>query len=105
MARAKPQDSGYGIGARLRALREAKGYTVTELAAAVGITEGGVRQIESGQIKVPSLLIGLRLAEELMVDPYYLAYGERSSIAARLGNVENRVSVLERDHQDRARRH
>jgi transcriptional regulator with XRE-family HTH domain len=90
------QPDAPGLGERLRAVRQALGVTITEAAEAAGVTEGTIRQLEGGAITSPSLFVGLRLAEYLRVDPYYLAFGEHSSVTARLAAVERRVKDLER---------
>lgn len=64
------------FGERLRALRERRKLTVSQLAVAVRITEGAIRQMESGQTKSASFLTGLRLATTLDVTPWYLATGQ-----------------------------
>ena len=61
---------------RLRRLREAKHLTCSTLALYAGVTEGAIRQMESGQTKHASLLTGVRIAEALGVTPAYLAFGE-----------------------------
>jgi transcriptional regulator with XRE-family HTH domain len=50
--------------------------STSELAAVAGISQGGMRQIEDGRVKAPSAIIVLRIARELAVDPYELAFGE-----------------------------
>jgi transcriptional regulator with XRE-family HTH domain len=85
------------FGARLRRVREEKGFTVPDLAAAVGVSPGAIRQLESGQVKNPAFSLGLRLADRLNVDPHYLAVGEGFSVTERLDNLELRVMKLERD--------
>jgi transcriptional regulator with XRE-family HTH domain len=78
---------------RVRRLREERGFTVPDLAAAVGVSPGAIRQLESGQIKNPSFALGLRLANRLNVDPHYLALGEGFSLTERLELLEQRVSA------------
>lgn len=63
------------FGERLRALRTRKRLTPSALAYAVGVTEGAIRQMESGQTKIASLIVGLRLADFLGVTPWFLATG------------------------------
>ena len=65
---------------RLRRLRSAKGLDVGELARRVGVTEGAIRQMESGQTKSASFQVGVRLARVLGVDPGYLAAGEEAGV-------------------------
>ena len=81
---------------RVRRVREERGFTVPDLAAAVGVSPGAIRQLESGQIKNPSFALGLRLANRLNVDPQYLALGEGFSLTERLESIEQRVATLER---------
>jgi len=73
--------------------------TVSQLASAVRITEGAIRQMESGQTKSASFLIGLRLATTLEVTPWYLATGqtEAAGETARLRrpNDQGLVEAIE----------
>ena len=98
---------------RLRRLRERAGHTPSSLAHAVAVTEGAIRQMESGQTKSPSFTIGLLLARELGVTPEYLAFGE-GGLPERSGEkhiggdaivaLERRVAALERAERARKRR-
>ncbi|HEY6233588.1 MAG TPA: helix-turn-helix transcriptional regulator [Candidatus Elarobacter sp.] len=83
------------FGERLRRLRNEQGYTVVDLAAAVGAAEGTIRHLENGDVKSPTFLLGLRLAEQLKVDPRYLALGEGIGVAARFDALERRIAKLE----------
>lgn len=56
------------LAQRLRRLRDEHGYTLADLAAAVGCSEGALRVLENGRVKSPSLLLGVRLADRLHVD-------------------------------------
>lgn len=62
-------------GERLRSLRTRRHFTPSALAHAVGITEGAIRQMESGQTKNASFLVGLKLSHVLGVSPWFLATG------------------------------
>jgi transcriptional regulator with XRE-family HTH domain len=84
------------FGERLRRLRTEQGYTAVDLAAAVATSESTIRQLESGSVKSPSFLLGIRMADQLNVDPRYLALGEGLSVAARFEALEHRVDKLER---------
>lgn len=64
------------FGERLRRLRTERGLRPGELAYKAGITEGAIRQMESGQTKTASLPVGIRMAEILGVNARYLALGE-----------------------------
>lgn len=81
---------------RLHRLRIEQGYGVADLAAAVGASEGTVRQIEAGTIKSPSFLLGIRLADHLHVSPRYLAAGSESSFSQRLDTFEERFAKFDR---------
>lgn len=81
---------------RLRRLRSEQGYTVVDLASAVGASEGTIRQLESGKVKAPNLLLGIRLAEQLKVEARYLALGEGPSIGERIDTIEQRLTKIEK---------
>jgi transcriptional regulator with XRE-family HTH domain len=83
------------FGQRLRRLRAARGISCSELAYRVGVTEGAIRQIETGQTKNPSFVIGLRIADVLQVDPWELAVGWRSSSSEHDRSPEERIAMLE----------
>ncbi len=87
------------FGERLKRLRTEKAIPVTMLASAAGVTEGAVRQLESGRIKTPGFDIGVLLADTLGVDARYLAFGEDrracGPMARRVANVERRVTLIE----------
>ncbi|HYW53938.1 MAG TPA: helix-turn-helix transcriptional regulator [Dongiaceae bacterium] len=86
-----------GFGERLRRLRVARGLSCAQLATRVGVTEGAIRQMESGQTKMASFVIGLRLAKELGTDAWYLANGVADSAEAQAGAdvLSLRVAALE----------
>lgn len=98
---------------RLRRLRERAGFTPSSLAHAVNVTEGAIRQMESGQTKSPSFPVGILLAHELGVTPEYLAFGEdgppkrigvKQTGGDAIADLERRIIALERDSKRRARR-
>jgi transcriptional regulator with XRE-family HTH domain len=91
------------FGERLRRLRVARGVSCAQLAHRVGVTEGAIRQMESGQTKMASFVIGLRLAKELGTGAWYLANGipddaepqtGPDAIALRVRALEDRISLL-----------
>jgi transcriptional regulator with XRE-family HTH domain len=85
------------FGERLRRLRIAREVSCAQLAHRVGVTEGAIRQMESGQTKMASFVIGLRLAKELGTDAWYLANGVADDAEAQAGaeGIVLRVSALE----------
>jgi transcriptional regulator with XRE-family HTH domain len=85
------------FGERLRRLRLARAVSCAQLAHRVGVTEGAIRQMESGQTKIASFVIGLRLAKELGTDAWYLANGVADDAEAQAGaeGIVLRVSALE----------
>lgn len=106
-----PGVSQQSFGERLRGLRTRRRLTPSGLAHAAGVTEGAIRQMESGQTKSASFLVGLRLARILGVTPWYLATGEESAekdlpadapavrlveqLTLQLHALDRRVRVLE----------
>lgn len=85
------------FGERLRGLRLSRSLSCAQLAHKVGVTEGAIRQMESGQTKMASFVIGLRLAKELGIDPWYLANGVVDDPEAQAGAdaISLRVTALE----------
>ncbi len=63
------------FGERLHRLRVRRQLTLTDLAHAVGVSESAVRQMEKGQTKSASFVVGVRLAKKLGVTAEYLALG------------------------------
>jgi transcriptional regulator with XRE-family HTH domain len=110
------------FGERLRSLRTRRHLTPSSLAHAVGVTEGAIRQMESGQTKSASFLVGLKLANVLGVTPNYLATGrdappetespspERSVVATlerlsvQINAIDRRVKSLEARRRGGTRR-
>lgn len=61
------------IGARLRELREERGWSVAELAREAGVDRNSISQVEKGASTAPSFPNGVRLAIALGIAPEYLA--------------------------------
>jgi transcriptional regulator with XRE-family HTH domain len=80
---------------RLRRLRTEHGITIAALAAEAGVSEGAIRQLETGHVKSPSFTVGLRLAHYFGVDPFYLGLGEGSNLNERVVVLERKVAKLE----------
>ncbi len=101
------------FGDRLRSLRTRRHLNPSALAHAVGVTEGAIRQMESGQTKSASFLVGLKLSHVLGVSPWFLATGrdappesespaqDRPSVALlerlslQVSGIDRRVKALE----------
>jgi len=101
------------FGDRLRSLRTRRHLTPSALAHAVGVTEGAIRQMESGQTKSASFLVGLKLSHVLGVSPEFLATGrdappeivspaqDRGSVpllerlSVQISAIDRRVKALE----------
>jgi len=83
------------FGERVRRLRTERGITVVDLAARVGAAEGTIRQIENGSVKMPNFVLGIRLADQLNVDPQYLALGEGFNMSERFDALDRRLKKLE----------
>ena len=84
------------FGERLRALRMRRHLTPSALAHAVGVTEGAIRQMESGQTKSASFVTGLRLAHSLGVTPWFLATGRDVPPETESPSAERTIAALER---------
>jgi len=72
--------------------------STSDLAYRVGVTEGAIRQIESGRTKSANFTLGLKLSEVLDVDPWYLATGvghKQDADREQSGSMKDRVSRLE----------
>jgi transcriptional regulator with XRE-family HTH domain len=92
---------------RLRRLRTASSLSTSDLAYRVGVTEGAIRQMESGRTKSANFTLGLKLSQVLDVDPWYLATGvaekaesnrdQSGSTKERLSRLEARMERIERD--------
>lgn len=67
--------SDHAMGARIRTLRESRGWSQGELARRVGVARATVNQWESGRIKDIRLAAVLRLTEVLQTTLRYLVYG------------------------------
>ena len=95
------------FGDRLRKYRTGHSLSASDLAYRVGVTEGAIRQIESGRTKSASFTLGLKLAKALGVEPWLLATGigenddarseSSGSLKERVARLEARMDVLERD--------
>jgi transcriptional regulator with XRE-family HTH domain len=110
------------FGERLRSLRTRRHLTPSALAHAVGVTEGAIRQMESGQTKSASFLVGLKLANVLGVTPNYLATGrdappetvspstdrpvlaQLEHLSLQINAIDRRVKALEARRRAGARR-
>jgi transcriptional regulator with XRE-family HTH domain len=84
------------FGERLRTLRTRRRLTPSALAHAVGVTEGAIRQMESGQTKTPSFLVGLKLAHVLGVTPAYLATGRDAPPETGSPSPDRSLALAER---------
>jgi len=65
------------------------------MADACAVSEGAIRQIETGNVKRPSFHVGLRIAKVLDIDPFWLGTGD-DGMSARLANIETRLAKMER---------
>lgn len=84
------------FGERLRALRTRRRMTPSALAHAVGVTEGAIRQMESGQTKTASFVVGLKLARVLGVTAWYLATGDDAPSETGSRSDDALVEALEK---------
>jgi len=80
---------------RLKRLREAQGFSVAALAERCGVPAAEIHDLEAGRVQEPELIVGLRLAEALSVDVYFLAMGEAGVLLGRIDALEKRMTLLE----------
>lgn len=64
-----------GIGSRIKALRKARQMTQVQLAAVIGIGQGSLSAIETGDTKELLADTFMRIARALQVNPVYLYSG------------------------------
>ncbi len=91
------------FGVRLRRLRTERGFKIAGLARTVLVTEAAIRNLETGESKGASFVVGVRLADALGVDVHYLAFGEGMSLAGRVTELERRMSAFEQLHLEERR--
>jgi len=84
------------FGERLRTLRTRRHLTPSALAHAVGVTEGAIRQMESGQTKSASFIVGLKLAHALGVTAWFLATGRDAPPETESPSPDRAIAALER---------
>jgi transcriptional regulator with XRE-family HTH domain len=84
------------FGERLRTLRTRRHISPSALAHAVGVTEGAIRQMESGQTKSASFIVGLKLANALGVTPWFLATGRDAPPETESPSPDRVIAALER---------
>jgi transcriptional regulator with XRE-family HTH domain len=76
------------LGERIREARLAKGLSVGQLATRIGVTEDALRKIETGSTRQPAFIVGNRIAAELDVNPFFLAFGDSSYKAGESHGME-----------------
>jgi transcriptional regulator with XRE-family HTH domain len=79
----------YQFGERLRSVREKRGLTLKQVAAAVGVTESQISQIERSKV-MPAVDTLLEIAEYLNVDLEHLFADFRKEHPVQVLKVEDR---------------
>ena len=64
----------FEVGARIRELRKAKGWTQTELGDAAGLGQSAISSIEKGKTTKPEAVSILRIAAALKASPFYILW-------------------------------
>ena len=93
MARAGSVGVGVGVGARIRVLREARGLSLSALAAQAGIGKGSLSELETGR-RNPTLDTLYAVATPLGVPLAALLDDHDGAAVADEGVVATRVRVL-----------
>lgn len=96
-----------GVGARIRACRQARGLSASALAVHAGVTENAIRKIESGDSKEPRFSTGVRIALALGVEPRDLVPPARNMHigAPELGAVLQQLRAHRTELRQRGIRH
>ena len=81
---------------RSRSRRKIHKIKITAFADSCCVSEGAIRQIESGSVKSPAFILGLRMAKALNVVPYWLGTGRPEPLEDRLAGIELRLTALEK---------
>lgn len=89
-----PDTDDSTFAGRLRRKRLEHNLTPGQLATAVGVTEGAIRQMESGQTKSASFPVGVALALMLNCSSHWLATGRPKPWAASLPRDPNITRLL-----------
>ncbi|MCR1782807.1 XRE family transcriptional regulator [Nocardioides carbamazepini] len=89
----EPSGSGAGVGARIRALREARGLSLSALAAQAGIGKGSLSELETGR-RNPTLDTLYAVAAPLGVPLAALLDDHDGAVLAHHGMVTTRVRVV-----------
>ncbi len=76
------------LGERIREARVAKGLSIGQLAPRIGVTEDALRKIETGSTQQPAFIVGIRIAAELDINPFFLALGDPSYKAGASHGME-----------------
>lgn len=67
-------------GQRIRFAREAKGYSVREAAALIGMGKSSLNEIENGDSKFPSAKVLLKMSEVLGVSTRWIVHGDDGNL-------------------------
>jgi putative transcriptional regulator len=80
------------FGSRLKALREAKGWSQGDLAEASDMSQNGISQLETGR-RQPSWEIVLKLSKALGVscDAFAVEDGDENAVKARPGRPKKKA--------------
>jgi transcriptional regulator with XRE-family HTH domain len=82
------------VGGRIRYMRELKGMKQPELAAARGISQPSLSDIESGKTKSPNAINLLKIAAVLDANPWWLATGEGGSTSLQKADEQDLLAVF-----------
>jgi transcriptional regulator with XRE-family HTH domain len=80
-------------GSRIKALRQAKGWSQVKLAKLAGISQAALSELETGQSRTPSGDALLLLAKHLETDPDFIVTGRASPVSEPVNDLEE-VEIL-----------
>ncbi len=81
-------------GQRVRERREALGYKLEAFAKKVGIANSTLSEFETGESKLPSLEVALKMSQLLGVSVRWIVFGDEGEMLIPTKEEEELLSVL-----------
>jgi len=81
-------------GQRIKRARAAKGLSVREAAALIGMGKSSLNEIENGDSKFPSAEVLLKMADVLGVTPRWIVHGENGELKVPTPEEEALLSEI-----------
>jgi len=88
----------FGLGERVRSLRQKRSYTLQDLAAKTGLAKSLLEQLESDQYNPPVATL-FKVAKALEVNVAHFFQEQEENLKVSLTRVAERVHSVKRSHQ------